>query len=48
LSYFKTTPQKVFVTHGEKEASNSLKEKIKERFGWTVIIPKYSESFELD
>ena len=48
LSYFKKNPKKVFITHGEKEATISLKEKIEERFGWTVIIPKYLESFDLD
>ncbi len=48
LSHFKKAPKKVFVTHGEIDASVSLKEKIEERFGWTVIIPKHLETFDLD
>jgi len=48
LSYFKNKPKKVFVTHGELEAAKSLKEKIEKRFGWSVVIPKYGDSFELD
>ncbi len=48
LSFFKNTIKKVFVTHGEIEASQSLKKKIEERFGWSVVIPKYLESFDLD
>jgi metallo-beta-lactamase family protein len=48
LSYFKNTPKKVFITHGELQAAESLKEKMEKRFGWNVVIPKYSESFDLD
>ncbi len=48
LGYFETTPKKVFVTHGEIASSQSLKKKIEERFGWSVVMPKYLESFELD
>ena len=48
LGYFEKSPQKVFVTHGEIEAAQALKEKIEERFGWSVVIPKYAESFDLD
>lgn len=48
LSHFQNAPEKVFVTHGETQSAESLKQKIVERFGWTVIIPKYQESFELE
>jgi len=48
LSGFENKPKKVFITHGQKESAESLKAKIEERFGWTVIVPQYSESFELD
>jgi len=47
LSNFKNTPEKVFVTHGELEASKSLKAKIEEKFGWNAIIPEYLQSEEL-
>jgi metallo-beta-lactamase family protein len=48
LSFFESSPKKVFITHGEIEAAQSLKKKIEERFGWSAVIPKYLESFELD
>lgn len=48
LGHFENKPKKVFVTHGEKEAAESLKKKIEERFGWSVVVPKYLESFEVD
>ncbi len=48
LSHFQNSLKKVFVTHGEIEASRSLQKKMEERFGWTVVIPKYLESFDLD
>ncbi len=48
LAGFKNAPKKVFLNHGEKEAAQSLQEKIKERFAWNVIIPKYHETFTLD
>ena len=48
IGYFESGPKKVFITHGEIEAAQSLKKKIEERFGCSVVIPKYLESFELD
>lgn len=48
LGYFENRPKKIFVTHGEIEAAQSLKNKIEERFGGNIIIPKYLESFNLD
>lgn len=48
LGHFENRPKKVFVTHGELAAAQALKNKIEERFGWSVIIPKYLESFDLD
>lgn len=48
LGHFENKLTKVFVTHGEKEAALALQKKIEERFGWTVVVPKYLESFDLD
>ena len=48
LGHFENKPKKVFVTHGELTAAQSLKAKIEERFGWSVVVPKYLESFNLD
>ena len=47
LSYFKTAPKKVFLTHGELESAQALKQKIEQRFGWVVEIPKLHESDDL-
>lgn len=47
LNNFRKAPIKIFVTHGEAEASASLKTKIEERFCWNVELPKYLESVEL-
>lgn len=48
LAHLQNNPKKIFLTHGELESAQSLKKKIEERFGWTVIIPQYQDSFELD
>jgi metallo-beta-lactamase family protein len=48
LGYFQNKPKKVFITHGQPEAAESLKQKIEERFGWSVVVPKYLESFDLE
>lgn len=49
LSHFENPPKKIFLTHGEIESAQALKQKIEQRFGWSqVIIPKYLDSFDLD
>ena len=48
LMGFNRPPLKTFIVHGEPEAAEALAEKIKNRFGWDVIIPKFKESFEID
>lgn len=47
LSHFEQAPKTVFVTHGELKAAEALKATIEKRFQWSVVIPKYAESFEL-
>jgi metallo-beta-lactamase family protein len=47
LGGFKRAPEKVFLVHGEPQASESLKIKIIEKFGWEVEIPEYLQKFEL-
>lgn len=44
LGHFPTWPRKVFVTHGELQAANSLKEKIMEQFEWDVVVPLYQQA----
>lgn len=48
LTHFENKPKKVFLTHGELESAQALKVAIEKRFGWSVIIPKFRDSFELD
>ena len=48
LMGFNRPPLKTFIVHGEPDAAQALEEKIKNRFGWDVIIPKFMESFEID
>ncbi len=40
-------PRQVFLTHGEEDAANALREKVKEQFGWEAKIPAYQETVEL-
>ncbi len=47
LANFSRPPKKIFITHGEKEAGKSLKNKIEERFGWQCELPHYAQSFNL-
>lgn len=47
LGYLKQPPKKIFITHGEAEAAASLKDKIEQRFGWDVSVPKYQHQEEL-
>jgi metallo-beta-lactamase family protein len=47
LSHFNHHPRKVFITHGEPEAAQSLKEKIEEKFGWECVVPNYLQAEQL-
>ncbi len=41
LAHFNHHPRKVFITHGEPDAAQALKEKIEEKYGWPCVIPDY-------
>ncbi|KTD14117.1 MBL fold metallo-hydrolase RNA specificity domain-containing protein [Legionella israelensis] len=47
LSQIKKTPKTVFITHGDKNASQALKQKIEQRFKWQCQIPSYKEVHDL-
>lgn len=47
LMNFKKPPQKVFITHGEPEASAALKTKIEEKLGWSCVLPDYLQTEKL-
>jgi metallo-beta-lactamase family protein len=42
-----TTPKMVFTTHGEPHAAAAMAERIKERYGWNVIVPEYEQTTAL-
>ena len=48
LMGFNRAPRMTFLVHGEPAASTSLAQKIRDHFGWEVVIPRFGESFELE
>jgi metallo-beta-lactamase family protein len=42
------TPRRVFVTHGEPEASAALRDKIIQEKGWDAQVPQYQQTVILD
>lgn len=47
LKHFEHPPRKVFITHGERHASESLQEKIQDVYRWNVIVPKFGQMEKL-
>ena len=47
MSHISNRPRKVFVTHGETEAAQSMRQKIEERFGWNAVVPHYQQTEEM-
>jgi metallo-beta-lactamase family protein len=41
-------PRRVFVTHGEPVASDSLRQKLEHELGWSAVVPEQDEEFTLD
>ena len=48
LSQSQINPKKVFVTHGEIEAANQMKEHIEQKFKWSCEVPKQDQEFMLE
>lgn len=48
LMGFNKAPERIFIVHGDDDASESMAGKIRDKFGWDVVVPKLFESFELD
>jgi len=40
-------PEKVYVTHGELVASDTMRKRIEEKFGWNVEVPELFEEVEI-
>lgn len=47
VSKFKRKPKKIFIVHGEEEASSSLSELIEEKYKIETIIPNLNDRFEI-
>lgn len=47
LSGFQRPPKKTFIVHGEPDASDALRLRIEDRFGWDCVIPQMMETHEL-
>jgi len=48
LKESRISPNKVFVTHGERSAADSMRLKLKDSFGWKVYVPEQGEVFNLN
>jgi len=48
LMGFNRPPEKTFVVHGEPDSSQALAQRIRDKLGWTVEVPEFGQSFELD
>ena len=48
LGHFERPPRRTFITHGEPTASDALRLRIQDRFGWPCVVPDYGERFALD
>jgi len=48
MSDIKTAPPHIFVIHGEKQAADTFKLKIKDTFGWEAVVPNLYEIVEVD
>jgi metallo-beta-lactamase family protein len=48
LGHFRIPPRELFITHGEPEASLSLAEEVRTKFGWNVRVPEYRETVTLN
>nr|WP_245585090.1 thymidine phosphorylase [Solimonas flava] len=47
LSHFERPPQETFVTHGEPQAADAMRQRIEARYGWKVTVPEHLQSVEL-
>ncbi|MBI2092304.1 MAG: MBL fold metallo-hydrolase [Deltaproteobacteria bacterium] len=47
LSLFNRPPKTTFLVHGEEKATAALAERVREKFHWNVVVPKYLDEVEL-
>ena len=48
LSHLETPPRRLFLTHGEEDASLALARTISDRLGWEATVPEYASVVDLD
>ena len=48
MSEIKGTPEKIFIVHGERQAADTLRVKIKDTYGWDPVIPKLHSIEEIE
>lgn len=44
----KLSPKRVFVTHGEPSAADGFRRRLKDTFGWNVVVPEDGSTWELE
>ncbi len=47
LSAFRRRPERVFIVHGEPDASEALRVRIERELGWSACVPRQGQSFSL-
>ena len=47
LSGFRRAPRRVFIVHGEAQASEALRSRIDQELGWDAVVPRQAQMFEL-
>ncbi|MNY76869.1 RNA-metabolising metallo-beta-lactamase [compost metagenome] len=47
LSGFREAPRRVYIVHGEPEASETLRERIQRELNWQATVPLQDRSYEL-
>lgn len=47
LSGFKQPPQRIFIVHGEPQASEALRTRIDRELGWAATVPRQDQVFDL-
>ena len=48
LGTMESAPKRVFVVHGEAEASDAFRHRIEEELGWSACVPEYNEPYFLE
>ena len=48
ISSIKKPPRKVFITHGEEAQANAFGKFLKEKTGWSCVVPDYKQEVILD